>query len=91
MQGKKDEGHLRRPVPKKGELGDDDIRHIREIFFRDVVPKLGKAQARLGTLSCEFAGEKYKHWNLTFRSKGSGFEIEEFEYDEGTRPLDLDL
>jgi hypothetical protein len=44
----------------------------------------------LGTLSCEFAGEQYKHWTLRFRSVGSDFEIVEFEYDEDADNLDLD-
>jgi len=52
---------------------------------------LKKAHARRGILSCKFAGEKYKHWNLRFESRGPEFDIEEFEYDEGASGLDLDL
>ncbi|MBW2065335.1 MAG: hypothetical protein JRJ03_10440 [Deltaproteobacteria bacterium] len=75
----------------KPELSDEDIQYIRDVFFRDVVPKLKKAQAWRGTISCEFAGERYKHWSLRFASRGSDFDIEEFEYDEGSSGLDLDL
>ncbi|MBW1997983.1 MAG: hypothetical protein JRJ29_08485 [Deltaproteobacteria bacterium] len=75
----------------KPELSDEDIQHIREVFFRDMVPKLKNAQARLGTIGCEFAGPRYKHWSLRFASRGSDFEIEEFEYDEVSSELDLDL
>lgn len=73
------------------ELDEEDMAHIREIFHEDMVPKLIKYDARLGNLSCEFAGEQYKNWILQFQSAGSGFEIVEFEYDEEGDVLDLDL
>jgi len=73
------------------ELDDDDRIHIRTVFHREVVPKLKKLDARLGTLDCRFAGEKYRHWLLEFRSLGCGFEIVDFEYDEDADSMDLDL
>ena len=72
-------------------LDDDDKDCIREVFFEDIVPKLFKLDARLGTLNCQFAGEQYKNWNILFRSAGSGFDIVEFEYDEEGCGIDLDL
>jgi hypothetical protein len=71
-------------------LTDEDHERIRAAFYEEVVPKLSRLDARLGTLSCEFAGEQYKHWTLRFRSVGSDFEIVEFEYDEDADSLDLD-
>ena len=73
------------------ELNEDAQTHIANLFYKDIVPKLKKLNARLGTLNCEFAGEIYKHWNLRFRSIGSDFAIEEFEYDEDGIGIDLDL
>jgi hypothetical protein len=73
------------------ELDDEDMVHIREIFYEEIVPKLIKRDARLGNLSCEFAGEKYKNWMIQFQSKGSDFDIVEFEYDEDGESIDLDL
>ena len=73
------------------ELDDDDKTYIRDVFFEQMVPKLVKCNARLGNLSCEFAGEKYKNWMIQFQSKGSDFEIVEFEYDEDAGSIDLDL
>jgi len=73
------------------ELDDEDKAHITESFFEHMVPKLIKCHARLGNLSCEFAGEKYRNWMIQFQSKGSGFEIVEFEYDEDAESIDLDL
>ena len=73
------------------ELDDEDMVHIREIFYEEIVPKLIKCDARLGNLSCEFAGEQYKNWILQFQSKGSDFDIVEFEYDEDGESIDLDL
>jgi hypothetical protein len=63
------------------ELDDDDKAFITEIFFEQMVTKLLKANARIGTLNCDFAGNQYKHWNIHFKSKGPGFEIVDFEYD----------
>lgn len=61
------------------------------MFAEEMVPKLQRLQARTGNLSCEFAGREYKNWTLRFVSKGSGFGIAEFEYDEEACALDLDL
>ena len=73
------------------ELDDVDKAYITEIFFEDMVPKLIKRDARIGNLSCEFAGEQYKNWNIRFRSRGQDFDIIEFEYDEEGNLIDLDL
>jgi hypothetical protein len=73
------------------ELSDEDQAHIRMVFDEDMVPKLTKLDARLGTLNCEFAGEQFKNWSIQFRSKGSYFEIVEFAYDEEGEDLSLDL
>ncbi len=73
------------------ELDEEEKAHIRELFLEDIVPKLLKHHARLGNLSCEFAGDKYRKWMLQFESKGSGFEIVDFEYDEEGDGIELDL
>ncbi len=73
------------------ELSDDDQAHIRTVFHEEVVPKLVKLGARLGTLSCEFAGEQFRNWTVRFRSVGNDLEIVEFEYDEDGAELDLDV
>jgi len=73
------------------ELSDEDRGLIRERFHEEVVPKLNKLSARLGTLNCEFAGERYKNWNLQFKSVGNDFEIVDFEYDEEGCGLDLEM
>lgn len=73
------------------ELSDEERAHIRAVFHGDVVPKLTKLGARLGTLSCEFAGEQFKNWTIQFKSIGDDFEIVDFEYDEDGAGLDLDV
>ena len=73
------------------ELDEEDQGHIREVFHDEVVPKLVKLNARLGTLSCGFAGQEYEHWTIEFRSVGDHFEIASFEYDDEAVCLDLDL
>jgi hypothetical protein len=73
------------------ELDEEDQDHIREVFHDEVVPKLVRYSARLGILSCGFAGKDYEHWTIEFRSIGDGFEIVSFEYDEEADGLDLDL
>ena len=73
------------------DLTEEDQSFIRGIFDEQIVPKLERLSARLGTLSCEFAGEQYRNWTIQFRSIGSDFEIVEFEYDEDGDSLDLDL
>ena len=75
----------------KYSLNDDDKAHISEIFYDVIVPKLRKLNARLGNLSCEFAGEQYINWNLNFRSAGSDYVIVDFDYDEDGAGIDLDL
>lgn len=83
MRGKRDRI---RPV---NELDDEDRIHIIEVFHEDVVPRLMKMDARIGNISCEFAGEKYRNWVIEFRSNRSGLEIVGFEYDEGARGINL--
>ena len=73
------------------ELDDDDMEFIRQVFFEEIVPKLKRLDARLGNLNCEFAGKKYGYWNIQFESVGSGFDIVDFEYDEDSEGIDLDL
>ena len=73
------------------ELDEEEKALIGDIFYEQIVPKLLKLDARLGNLSCEFAGEKYTNWVLQFQSKGSGFEIVDFEYDDEADVLDIDL
>ena len=72
-------------------LSDDDQAHVRTLFHEEVVPKLIKLGARLGTISCEFAGEQFRNWAVRFRSVGNDFEIVEFEYDEDGAGIDLDV
>lgn len=79
------------PVSLPDELNDEDQDRIRTAFHAEVVPKLLKLDARLGTISCEFAGEEYKNWSIQFKSVGDDFEIVEFEYDEEGATLDLDV
>jgi hypothetical protein len=75
----------------KDELTDDEKGEIREKFFEAIVPKLRKLDARMGTISCEFAGPRYANWMVQFRSRGEAFDIVEFEYDEDAAGIDLDL
>ena len=73
------------------ELDEEDKDHIREVFDNEVVPKLVRLNARLGNLSCAFAGKDFEHWIIEFRSIGDDFEIVSFEYDEEAHSLDLGL
>jgi hypothetical protein len=73
------------------ELSDEDQEQIRAVFHEEVVPKLVKLGARLGSLSCEFAGEPFRNWTIQFKSVGDDFEIVDFEYDEDGAGIDLDL
>jgi hypothetical protein len=73
------------------DLDDLDKYHIMEVFSQEVVPKLKKLDARLGTLCCGFAGEQFKNWTIQFKSVGSDFEIVEFEFDADADSIDLDL
>ena len=73
------------------DLDEDDKIFLSELFQEEIVPKLNRLGARLGTINCGFAGEKYQKWNICFKSIGSGFTISDFEYDEEGASLDLDL
>lgn len=84
----KNEGNQVNP---SNELSHEDQGHIRTVFHEEVVPKLMKLGARLGTLSCEFAGEQFKNWMIQFKSVGDDFEIVDFEYEEDGTGIDLDL
>ena len=75
----------------KYELDEYDKAHINDVFLESMTEKLRKMSARIGCLNCRFAGDAYKSWVVSFRSKGSGFEITDFEYDEDSRSLDLGL
>lgn len=79
----------RKKIPE--ELDEDDRAHIRTAFHQEVVPKLKRLDARIGTLECSFAGARYRNWVLEFRSAGSDFEIVDFDYDEDADSIDLDL
>ena len=78
------------PDNLKHELDDEDRFTILEIFSEKIVPKLSKLDARIGTLCCDFAGDSYRNWTLRFTSKGAGFEIVDFEYDEDATGISLD-
>ncbi|MBU4426091.1 MAG: hypothetical protein ABIJ44_03955 [Pseudomonadota bacterium] len=78
------------PTDLQHELDDDDKAFITEIFFEEVIAKLKRMDARIGTLNCDFAGDQYKNWNIYFKSKGPGFEIVDFEYDEDSYGFSLD-
>ena len=69
------------------ELTGADKAHITEVFVEQIIPKLQFMNARTGVLNCEFAGEKYKNWNIVFKEVGSDFEILEFEYEEEARGI----
>jgi hypothetical protein len=71
------------------ELSEEDKLHIREVFAEEIEPRLIRMQARIGTLNCDFAGEKHKDWILYFKSNRSGFEIVDFEYDDSSRSIKL--
>lgn len=72
-------------------LGEEERSHILEVFSEEVETKLKRLHARVGNLNCSFAGGRYKNWNVRFRSRGPGFEIVEFFYDEKGSELDLDI
>jgi hypothetical protein len=75
----------------KNRLTDEEKSEIQELFFEAIVPKLRKLDARLGNISCEFAGPRYSNWMIQFRSRGEEFEIVDFEWDEQGSGIDLDL
>ena len=72
-------------------LDEDEKVFLTEMFQEKICPKLVRLGARLGTINCGFAGEKYGKWNIIFKSIGSDFMISEFEYDEEGTDMDLDL
>lgn len=71
------------------ELNEADKGYITEIFLEKVAPWLRKRNARIGVLNCDFAGKRFKNWNVRFRSVREDFEIVEFEYDEQGSDLGL--
>lgn len=73
------------------DLDNDSKFIIEELFHEKIVPKLNNLGARLGTINCGFAGQKYSNWNIQFKSAGSDFYIDAFEYDENGASIDLDL
>jgi hypothetical protein len=75
----------------KDGLTEEEKSQIQERFHEEIVPKLKKLDARLGTISCEFAGPLYAHWMIQFRSRGDDFDIVDFEFDETGTGMDLDL
>jgi len=75
----------------KDGLTDEEKSELQERFYEEIVPKLKKLDARLGTISCEFAGHQYAKWMIQFRSRGDDFEIVDFEWDEEGSGIDLDV
>ncbi len=73
------------------DLIDDEKIMISEIFYEEITPLLKKLGARIGTVNCGFADPKYSKWNIRFKSAGSDFYIDDFEYDEDGTSIDLDL
>ena len=73
------------------DLDEDEKIFLSEMFQEEIVPKLIRLGARLGTINCSFAGEKYQKWNISFKSIGSDFMISDFEFDEDGAFIDLDL
>jgi hypothetical protein len=71
------------------ELTEADKEHIRSVFHEKMIPKLARYSARIGNLSCEFAGARYRNWCLQFRSAGSDFVIVDFEPDDDASAIDL--
>jgi hypothetical protein len=76
-----------KPTEFLSELSEDDKLEITAVFVEDIIPKLRFMSARTGTLNCEFAGEKYKNWNIIFKEAGSDYEILDFEYEEEGRGI----
>lgn len=72
-------------------LTDEDKGYIMDLFYEQIVPKLVRLDARTGVVGCDFAGPRYTHWQIHFRSRGNDFDIVDFEYDEEGCGLDLDL
>lgn len=72
-------------------LDDNAKLIIEEVFHDKMVPKLTGLGARLGNINCGFAGSEYDNWSITFKSSGSDFYIDGFEYDEDGTSFDFDL
>ena len=62
----------------KDNLTDEEKTEIQQLFSEEIVPKLKKLDARLGTISCEFAGPQYANWMIQFKSRGEDFDIVDF-------------
>ena len=77
--------------PVRHELDEDEKADISVLFDERIVPKLRNLHARIGTVSCDFAGKEYGNWIIHFKTRGGDFEIVDFEYDEEACGLDLDL
>ena len=73
------------------ELSEEEKAGITDIFFEEIAPKLKKMHARIGTLSCAFAGKAFENWMIHFKEAGGGFDVVDFEYDRDARSLDLDI
>lgn len=73
------------------DLDEDEKIFLNDLFEEEIVPRLTRLGARLGTINCSFAGEKYHKWNIRFKSVGSDFMITDFEFDENSTSIDLDL
>lgn len=71
-------------------LSDEDRLRIAEDFALEVIPKLLFLQARVGTVNCGFAGERYRNWQLVFRATGGTFRIEDYLYDPDGEGISLD-
>lgn len=79
------------PLKKIPDLEENEKIFLSELFQEEIIPKLARLGARLGTINCGFAGDKYKKWNIRFKSMGSDFIISDFEFDEDGDSMDLDL
>jgi len=79
--------------PERGQprLSDEEKGHITDLFYEQIVPKLIRFHARNGVVGCDFAGFRYRHWQIQFKSRGNDFEIVDFEYDEEGCGIDLDI
>jgi hypothetical protein len=83
--------HDDRPENPNPCLSDEDKGYIMDLFYDQIVPKLIRLHARNGMVGCDFAGPRFKHWQIQFRARGRDFDIVDFEYDESGSGLDLDI
>ena len=72
-------------------LSEEEKTLITEIFVDSVIPKLRTLNARNGILNCDFAGQEFGSWNIRFESAGPDFRIVDFEYDEESCGISLEL